>query len=61
MGETVEGDEVHGSLHLNFDAHPRVDAALEQMLPLGQTGDIEMAALNDSLLKHVDPLQVTTR
>ncbi|MBV8134350.1 MAG: hypothetical protein JO121_01745 [Deltaproteobacteria bacterium] len=25
-----------------------MDAALEQMLPLGQTGDIEMAALNDS-------------
>jgi hypothetical protein len=25
-----------------------MDAALEQMFPPGQTGDIEMAALNDS-------------
>jgi hypothetical protein len=38
-------EEVHGSLHLNFDAHPAMDAALERMLPPGQTGDIEMAAL----------------
>src|SRR5262249_5516302 len=51
----VGWEEVHGSLHLNFDTHPGMDAALEQMLPLGQTGDIEMPALNGCSLKHVDP------
>ena len=38
MGET---GVQNGSLHVDLHAHPGMDAALEQMLPLGQTGDIE--------------------
>ena len=43
-----------GSLHVNFHAHPGMDAALEQMLSLRQTSDIEMAALKNPGLGHRD-------
>jgi hypothetical protein len=46
-------------LHLDFHAHPRMDAALETMLAFRQTRDPQIAALNDSSLGHLDVLKTT--
>ena len=57
-GATASSSAARGcsreSLHVNFDAHPGMDAALEQMLSLRQASDIEMAALKNSGLGHRD-------
>ena len=37
-----------GSLHLDFHAHPRMDAALKKMFPFRQARYLELAALQDS-------------
>src|SRR5713101_127444 len=44
----------HGSLHLDFHAHPRMDAALKTMFTFRQTRDHDLAALEDSGLGHGD-------
>jgi len=43
-----------GSVHVNFDAHPRMDAALEQVAALRQTSHFEPAALQNPGLGHRD-------
>src|ERR1700733_4766274 len=45
------------SLHVHFHAHPGMDAAFEQVFPLGQTGDIEVTALKNSGPGHGDVLE----
>src|SRR6266576_3100692 len=42
----------HGSFHLDFHAHPRMDAALKKMFTFRQTRDLALAALKDSGLGH---------
>src|SRR5882762_544315 len=42
----------HGSFHLDFHAHPRVDAALKKMFTFRQTRDLALAALKDSGFGH---------
>src|SRR5882724_12637001 len=37
-----------GSLHLDFHAHPRMDAAFKKMFTFRQTRYLELAALQDS-------------
>jgi len=44
----------HGSLHLDFHAHPGMDAALKTMFTFRQTRDLDMAALQDSSPSHRD-------
>ena len=41
-------------LHLDFHAHPRVDAALIKMFTLRKTRDIDMASLKDSSSRHLE-------
>jgi len=43
-----------GSLHFDFYAHPRMDAALKKMFTFRQTRDLALAALKDSGLGHRD-------
>ena len=42
----------HGSFHLDFHAHPRMDAALKKMFTFRQTRDLALAALKDSGFGH---------
>src|SRR5947208_13713368 len=44
----------HGSFHLDFHAHPRMDAALKKMVTFRQTRDLALAALKNSGLGHRD-------
>jgi hypothetical protein len=48
-----------GSLHIYFHAHPGMDAALEEMLALRKTRDIEVATLKDSRPRHRDVFKAT--
>src|ERR1700676_1994514 len=43
-----------GSFHLDFHAHPRMDAALKKMFTFRETRDLALAALKDSGLGHGD-------
>src|SRR5262249_23170432 len=43
-----------GSLHVHFHAHPGMDAALEEMLALRETRDVDAATLSDSRPGHRD-------
>src|ERR1700720_2682239 len=43
-----------GSFHLDFHAHPRMDAALKKMFTFRKTRDLALAALKDSGLGHGD-------
>src|SRR5258708_44784 len=40
------------SFHLNLHTHPRMDAALKAMLPFGQIGEVNRAALKNASLRH---------
>jgi hypothetical protein len=51
--ETVEG-EVHALPHVNLDAHPGMNATLEQVFSFRQIEDMEMAALKNPGLRHRD-------
>ena len=50
----LPADAASGSLHVNFEAHPRMNAAFEEMLALRQASDVEMTALKDSRPGHRD-------
>src|SRR5437773_9037756 len=43
-----------GSLNLDCHTHPGMDAALKMVLTFRQTGDLHLAALNDSSLGNLD-------
>src|SRR6267378_3183151 len=56
---TVVISRVPRSFHLDFHAHPRMDAALKKMFTLRQTGDLGVAALKDSGPGHRDVRKAT--
>src|ERR1700682_6724268 len=49
-----------GSFHLDFHAHPRMDAALKKMFTFRETRDLDTAALKDSGLGHRDVRKAAT-
>src|SRR5580700_6722990 len=54
MVRPVRSVSLAGSLHLDFHAHPGMDAALKKMCTLGQIPDRELAALEDACPGHRD-------
>ena len=48
-----------GSFHLDFHAHPRMDAALKKMFTFRQARDLALAALKDSGPGHREVRKAT--